>query len=216
MRSALGFIAALTAISGISCSINRLNHRHSDGNQSLVTKAQDKFEATVSENAGIGPVLLKNLDTEMTLRSSVDGLRTELDETDFATMLTDKTWEGLRLRYFDAMGLRHAPPRTPDQTQALLTSNLEQRLLKVQSIGQVLDATPPESNLIIENAAGERKGVGCQFSQIGALIRARTFSCDAIGVPPRPPPPPPPRPPPAAGTGTAPRSPSFPFVWSGR
>jgi deoxyribonuclease-4 len=41
-----------------------------------------------------------------------------------------------------------------------------------QSIGEILDATPPESRLIIENAAGERKGVGAQFWQIGALIRA--------------------------------------------
>ncbi len=36
---------------------------------------------------------------------------------------------------------------------------------------RVLDAVPGGARLIIENAAGERKGVGAHFSQIGALIR---------------------------------------------
>ncbi|HWO94140.1 MAG TPA: deoxyribonuclease IV [Dehalococcoidia bacterium] len=41
----------------------------------------------------------------------------------------------------------------------------------IDAIRRILDATPEDTRLLIENAAGERKGVGCQFSEIGALIR---------------------------------------------
>lgn len=52
----------------------------------------------------------------------------------------------------------------------------------VESMERVLEATPDDAQLIIENAAGERKGVGAQFAQIGALIHAlgdnpRVTSC---------------------------------------
>lgn len=42
----------------------------------------------------------------------------------------------------------------------------------VDGLIRILEATPEDALLIIENAAGERKGVGARFFQTGALIRA--------------------------------------------
>lgn len=41
----------------------------------------------------------------------------------------------------------------------------------VESLIRTLEATPDDARLVIENAAGERKGAGATFHQIGTLIR---------------------------------------------
>lgn len=41
----------------------------------------------------------------------------------------------------------------------------------VEALTRVLEATPSDIPLVIENAAGERKGAGSTFAQIGTLVR---------------------------------------------
>ncbi len=41
----------------------------------------------------------------------------------------------------------------------------------VEALTRVLEATPSDIRLVIENAAGERKGAGSTFAQIGTLVR---------------------------------------------
>jgi hypothetical protein len=148
MRNTLNLIVGVALLTGVSCSIDRVNHRHSESNQALITKAQEKFNQAVSENTGIGPVLLKNLDAEMALRTSVDTLVTDLNEVDFGTMLTDKTWEGLRISYFKTLGIN------PEATnrQALLKTNLNKRLLKLQTIAKIIDTLGKGEKALIKDS----------------------------------------------------------------
>ena len=140
--SLLAFLVCVIGLSG--CSVDRIDHLHSDVNQQAAQSAVDDFTAFSSQESGIGPTLLKNLDARVGLQQAVAQSRIPLDDTDRATELLSMTWLGLRVQLYDSVGMDGAGAATqPDQIPAYettLSDLIHQRILKVNAAAQVLNA----------------------------------------------------------------------------
>lgn len=110
-RAAAAFIglALPLAIGGCSSSEPldlppRLNHWHSDANQKLAQDAVDSFEKFASQTQGMGPALLKNLQTRTGQIQQVNELREAVSEAGWFSQVVDETWDGMRLQVLGQLG----------------------------------------------------------------------------------------------------------------
>jgi hypothetical protein len=158
-----GLLAGLViSMSRRSEASDRLNHRHDDNNQKAMEKAKSAFETVVSDDIGLGPSLLTNLDAQIGLMRTVGQTASKVADSDLFTSLTEQTWNGLREKFLTEMGageIEHSSPGARDasltKAQEGLQQRIDMRVAQVGSIGKVLEALGKAETLMAQQVEAQ-------------------------------------------------------------
>jgi hypothetical protein len=167
---------------------DRVNHLHSDANQKVAEQALGSFAAFTDERDGLEPTLLKNLRSQTAHDRERDDLRVAVDESDLATSLTDKTWDGLRTNLYATLGVTErevgdGKPETFVRWQRRLDERLKTRYRKVQAAGAVLKALAVGQGAVITQGKANLERVSADLKARQAAA-AKAAAGDTAETPP--------------------------------